>query len=183
MQEITEKLHKKMMEEFQPTAERLAKEGRDASEIATIFQGQLRIKIAEYYKSDTSPKLIGEILNDILDSSKKANADSKAESIFYQMLIEQNLDFKFQYPIGPYRADYLFSGFLVVELDGPQYEKKHDEKRDLYMRQMGYKIIRVPIPILIWSPSAVIDEIKDVIFTKKKSKRRKYDSLPTYYLR
>jgi very-short-patch-repair endonuclease len=170
MQEITEKLHKKMMEEFFPMAERLAQEGRDASEIATIFQGQLRIKIAEYYKPDTSPKLVGEVLNDILDSAKKRNADSKVESIFYQLLIKQNLDFKFQYPIGPYRADYLFSGFLVVELDGPQHEKERDERRDLYMRKMGYKIIRVPIPILIWSPNAVIDEIKEAILKEQEKK-------------
>ena len=174
MQEITEKLHKKMMDEFLPLAEKLASEGKDADEIAGIFQGQLRVKIDEYYKPDTSPKLVGRILIDFLDSLKNQNADSKAESIFYQMLMEKNFDFKFQYSIGPYRVDYLFSGFLVLELDGPQHKKEHDEERDKYMREMGYKIIRVPIKLLMWDPMAIIDEVEEAVNSmtgKLKNKR------------
>jgi very-short-patch-repair endonuclease len=178
MQEITEKLHKMMMEDFRPVAEKMASEGHDADEIVATFQNHLKIKTEEFYKIDKSPKKVSEILAGAFGLLEKQSADSKAESIFYQMLHEHGLRFDFQYSIGPYRADYLFSGFLVVELDGPQHEKDYDEKRDAYMRRMGYKIIRVPINILIWSPYAVIEEIQEAIFSEDK-KRKKHAKIKT----
>ncbi len=159
MQEITEKLHKKVMDEFYPMAQELAQKGCDKNQIVAAFQNQLKIKTQLFYDKLHAPKSVKEILNEVLIPE----ADSKAESIFYKILIESGLKFKFQYQIGPYRADYLFSGFLIVELDGPEHTKDHDDKRDQYMRKMGYKIIRVPIWILVSCPDAIISEIMEAI--------------------
>ena len=168
MQEITEKLHQKMIDNFFPIAEDLAKRGHNKDEIVSIFIKQLNLKVQQYYdKINKSPKPIHEVLSNVLLKLKNQGADSKAEVIFYQMLIENGLRFQFQYSIGPYRVDFLFSGFLVVELDGPKHEKNHDDQRDKYMRKMGYKIIRVPIWILVSCPEAVIEEIKEAIARAK----------------
>lgn len=163
MKEITEKLRQQVIDELHPLAERLAKEGHDSQEIAIILQKQLEMKMQQFYqKENRTPKQIGDVLNSVLEKEK---ADSKAEKIFYKMLVESNITFKFQYSIGPYRADYLFEGFLVLELDGPQHKEAHDKKRDAYMRRMGYKIIRVPIWVLTSCPEAVIEEIKESVMS------------------
>jgi very-short-patch-repair endonuclease len=160
MQEITKKLHKKVMDEFYPMAEQLAKEGRDKGEIVAAFQKQLKLKTQQYYEKQHGITRVSEIFKTL---NLKETADSKAESIFYGMLIKSGLKFEFQYAIGPYKADYLFAGYLVVELDGPQHDKDHDDKRDQYMRSMGYKIIRVPLWILVSCPEVVIEEIQEAI--------------------
>lgn len=157
MQEITKKLHLQALDEFKPFAEKLAMEGKTSGEIASAFQKQLMLKVEQFYQGERNPKQIGDILRNV----NLKDAGSKAEKNFYQMLINSGLRFEFQYSIGPYRADYLFDGFLVVELDGPAHNKEHDEKRDEYMRRMGYKVIRVPVWILVLSPEIVIDGIKE----------------------
>lgn len=163
MQEISLKLHKQVMEEFRPVAEDLAARGFQKDDIVNIFQAQLKIKSRQYYEKKHNIRPVGDILKDVRTLVKKESADSKAEKIFFDMLIERGLRFEFQFPIGPYRVDYLFAGFLVLELDGPQHSKDHDDRRDEYMRKMGYKIIRVPIWILVSCPDAVIDEIQEAI--------------------
>lgn len=158
MQEISLKLHKQVMDDFRPIAENLADNGFQKDDIVNIFQSQLKLKTRQYYHKQHGMKSVGDLLD--IDYFK-ANADSKAEAIFYDMLINSGLKFDFQYAIGPYRADYLFAGFLVVEIDGPQHKKEYDDQRDLYMRKMGYKILRVPLWILVSCPEAVIAEIQD----------------------
>ena len=56
--------------------------------------------------------------------------------------------FRRQHPIGPYVADfYCSAGRLVVEVDGAHHTEDaqiaHDERRDAYMRQLGYSVVRV----------------------------------------
>lgn len=152
------------MDEFYPIAEELAETGHDKDFIVAAFQKQLNLKVQQYYeKNKKGLQSVREIFGDINNFVSKQTADSKAEKVFFQMLIEKGMKFEFQYAIGPYRADYLFAGFLVVELDGPQHDKKHDDIRDNYMKRMGYKIFRVPIMIMMWCPEAVIDEIQEAI--------------------
>jgi very-short-patch-repair endonuclease len=173
MQEITERLYKKVMDDFYPVAVDLAIQGHNEDSIVSVFQAQLKIKTQQYYNKEHSPKSIGEILTSVLPSIDEKKADSKAESIFYKMLTNRGLKFEFQYSIGPYKADYLFGGFLVVELDGPEHKKDHDEKRDSYMRRMGYKIIRVPIFVLVSCPDAVIDAIEEALLENSEIKIKK----------
>jgi hypothetical protein len=70
MQEITEKLSQKLINEFSPVAEDLAKRGYTPNEIASVFRIQLNVKTQQYYdKENNSPKQAGDILAEVL--SKK----------------------------------------------------------------------------------------------------------------
>jgi len=89
-----------------------------------------------------------------------SSQDSKAEAVFYDMLCKNGIKFKYQYPIGQYRVDYLIGDWLIIELDGPQHEKNRDEIRDKYLQKMGYGVLRVPLPTVALDPDAVIREIK-----------------------
>ena len=159
MKEITEKLHKEAIKEFSPMVEAMAKNGADRNDIVAAFQTQLKLKTQQYYDKAHSLTSVKDIFKDISGELTKQKADSKAEQIFYDLLIRRGLEFEFQYKIGIYRADYLFAGVLVVELDGPQHEKGYDERRDQYMRRMGYMIIRIPLWVLVSCPEAVVEQI------------------------
>jgi very-short-patch-repair endonuclease len=171
MNEITKKLHDQVLKDFEPVAERLAREGMDAGQIAAFFDKQVRIKTAHYYEQAKGRlKSIKEIFQTM---DLKQRADSKLEMIFYNLLLAKGIRFEFQRNIGPYRADFLFGGFLVVELDGPQHEQARDERRDEYMRRMGYKVLRVASWVLMMDPEAVIAEIVDQLPKAKVLKFRK----------
>ncbi len=50
-----------------------------------------------------------------------------------------------QFPMGPYFADFAQRQFrLVVEVDGSQHvDSSRDRRRDEYMRERGYSVLRV----------------------------------------
>jgi len=57
--------------------------------------------------------------------------------------------FRRQHPIGPYVADFYCSAArLVIEVDGAVHgddrQIAHDQRRDAYMRALGYEVLRVP---------------------------------------
>ena len=160
MKEITERLHNKAMNEFMPIIEQMAHERCTKDQIVNAYKNQLRIKTNKYYEKLKGFSTFKEIFTRI---ETKQTADSKAEIIFYEMINNSGIKFTFQHVIGPYRVDYLVMGFLVIEIDGPQHKEAYDAKRDAYLRRMGYKIIRIPLWILMSSPEAAIDEIKAVI--------------------
>ena len=57
-----------------------------------------------------------------------------------------DVKFKRQQPIGPYIVDFVaLSKSLVVELDGSQHAKTvgYDEKRDAFLKQEGFRVMRV----------------------------------------
>jgi len=160
MKEITEKLHNKALESFKPMIEQMAGEGCSQEQIVRAYQAQLKIKTNQYYDKLKGMASLKKIFGEF-DLSEKA--DSKAESIFYGLMQESGIKFTFQHVIGPYKADYLVMGFLVIEIDGPQHDKDHDERRDKYLRKMGYKIIRIPIWVLVSCPEAAIQEIQEAV--------------------
>lgn len=151
------------MASFKPIVEQMAAEGADEDQIVRAYKAHIKCKVGAYYanKRDTWTQL-----KDLFSESNIPKADSKAEEIFYGMLGKAGINFKFQFPIGPYTADYLLGGFIVFEIDGPHHKEKHDAARDKYMRNMGYKVIRVPLNILCACPEAVIDEIKETLKIK-----------------
>lgn len=157
MQEITQKVKAEVLLTMQPVIEEMAKVGMDEDQIVNTFKRHIDAKIKQYYRK--MPVNFSEIVKNI----KFENAGSKADTIFYDMPQFNKIPFKYQYPIGPYKADYLFNDFLNLELDGPQHETDHDSRRDKYMRRMGYKVLRVPIWILAMNPEAIIEEIKEQI--------------------
>ena len=160
MNEITEKLHKQAFDEFAPKIGELANQGMTEKEIVGFFTSYLKGKTGNFYAQQKQLQPIGIVLKTITDKKK---VDSKAEGIFYNILENAGIPFKFQYKIGPYRADYLVDGFLVVELDGPHHDKLKDEIRDKYLEKMGYKVMRVPLYMAIAIPDVILDEIKQLI--------------------
>ncbi len=76
---------------------------------------------------------------------------TKAERSLWDRLSNNQLDgFKFrrQHPIGPYVADfYCHKARLVIEVDGKDHNqterKQNDEVRDIEMKELGLKVIRV----------------------------------------
>jgi very-short-patch-repair endonuclease len=72
-----------------------------------------------------------------------------AETLLWSRLrIWPGIRFRRQHPIGPYVADFAcVAAHLIVEVDGETHggesERKHDEMRDAYLRQRGWKILRV----------------------------------------
>ena len=77
-----------------------------------------------------------------------------AEAVLWNELKAKQLGgYKFvrQMPIGPYFADFACrSGKLVVELDGSQHvESAYDRRRDEFMRDEGFSVLR------FWSADVV----------------------------
>src|SRR3954451_2573476 len=73
---------------------------------------------------------------------------TRAEAVLWRHLRDRQLaDFKFvrQEPIGSYLADFACRDLrLVIEVDGGQHaDSATDGKRDVMMRKLGYRTIRV----------------------------------------
>jgi very-short-patch-repair endonuclease len=73
----------------------------------------------------------------------------------------ENYKFVRQYPLGPYFADFCCRGHkLVIELDGSQHvDSSYDRRRDLYMQEKGFAVLR------FWSGNALsnLDGVIDTI--------------------
>ena len=71
------------------------------------------------------------------------------ERLVWSRLRERQIGgFKFrrQVPIGPYFADFAcLSERLVVEIDGPHHEDDPDNRKDAYLRDEGYRVMRVSV--------------------------------------
>lgn len=173
MNEITEKLYQDMMAEFYPVAKELAAAGNDQDTIVNTFIKQLNLKVKQYYDNQKKPSVLENIFKAIPTAKEKEKADSKAEIIFYQMLRQNNIQFKFQYPIGPYRADYLVDGFLVIELDGPHHQNKHDKRRDAYLNKLGYEVLRIGLVGMAWNPEKALELINKAISLKRASRKNR----------
>jgi very-short-patch-repair endonuclease len=154
MQEITKKIKDEALAKFEPIAIELAKEGKTPSEIAEVFKKHVDMKSRNFYKPHEFFRV-----ESVIKDLKIENNDSKAEAIFYKLLTDNDLKFNFQVEIGSYRVDYLINGNLIVELDGQQHIKERDERRDNYLRKLGYKIIRIPLWVLTIDQKAVVEEI------------------------
>jgi very-short-patch-repair endonuclease len=72
------------------------------------------------------------------------------------------LGFRRPHPVGPYVADfYCPAAKLVVEIDGLVHDSegaaKFDQARDLYMRGLGLKVIRIPAADVLRDALGVAD--------------------------
>jgi very-short-patch-repair endonuclease len=162
--ENIKKLQIKAMKRFLPFAEKLREEGRSDGEIIGEFNKFKNIEIKKFYRGK-NPIGISPVIKEALLMAKEA--DSRIEAKFYILIEKENIPFQFHYKIGPYVADFLIEGFLVFEIDGPQHnlesQKEHDERRDKFMKEFGYQVMRVPSWLLAMEPNAVIEEIKRVL--------------------
>lgn len=71
-----------------------------------------------------------------------------------------------QYEIGPYKADFFFKDKnLVLEIDGKDFhsseeQESHDRRRDRYMTDLGYCVVRVSGKVAWRNPSGVLSAIR-----------------------
>jgi len=158
------KLHKLGIEKMKPFIKQLVLEGLDKNIIVQACKQYTTSKVNDYYYNIKRPVLLGDSLMKCFDEMAGNQQDSKAEAVFYNMLLDEGIDFKFQYKIGRYRADYLLGDDLIVELDGPQHDKGRDEIRDKYLRKLGYRILRVPIHTVAIDREAVFREIELALY-------------------
>ena len=77
-------------------------------------------------------------------------ASTEAEDVLWQTIRSRRLDglkFRRQVPIGPYIVDFLCTEHrLVIEVDGSRHGEpgqiEHDARRDAWLRNRGYDIVR-----------------------------------------
>ena len=88
--------------------------------------------------------------NDILRRSQTLRKQMTKEErhLWYDFLKTYPVQFKRQYPIGCYFADFFcFRAKLVVELDGSQHREpeqlEYDTQRTSFMEKQGYYVLRL----------------------------------------
>lgn len=169
MNKITEKLLNKTLDKIRPLVADMARSGMSAAKIAEHVECYKNTKIRAFLAQDESESLkISDISEGILKSlegKRNDNKGNKTEYIFYDVLKRNEIDFYFQYNIGPYRVDYLIAGSIVFEGDGPHHleTKEYDAKRDQYLENMGYQVVRMPWDIAALVQDDLIKEIKMMV--------------------
>jgi very-short-patch-repair endonuclease len=84
--------------------------------------------------------------------------------------------FRRQHAIGPYVADFYSSAArLVVEVDGARHTEDaqlaHDERRDSYLREQGYIVLRVPAGEIMRSADDVAQGVVEAAIAQCRGKR------------
>jgi very-short-patch-repair endonuclease len=84
------------------------------------------------------------------------------------------LHFRRQHPIGPYVADFAcVTARVVIEVDGATHstpeEISHDRRRDAYLRNRGWRVLRVSNTEIYRNIGAVLDDIDTRMSRFKKS--------------
>ena len=57
--------------------------------------------------------------------------------------------FRREYPIAPYTVDFCCVALkLIIEVDGEHHQtdegRRHDQRRDRYLAEQGYEVLRIP---------------------------------------
>jgi very-short-patch-repair endonuclease len=92
------------------------------------------------------------------------SAPTDAERRLWSLLRDRRLSehkFRRQFPIGPYIVDFVcLDARLIVEADGSQHaENTYDESRDNYLRQQGFRILRIWNNDILTRPDSVLDHV------------------------
>ena len=99
---------------------------------------------------------------------KLRNNLTPAEAVLWRMLKDKKLDgkkFRRQHSIGKYVLDfYCPSEKLAIEFDGQGHfegpQCQYDEKRDLFIKNYGIKILRFENKLIFESPEKILEKIK-----------------------
>lgn len=102
-----------------------------------------------------------------------ARSESPFESLLRAMLIDEQLpNIQLQMAIGPFRVDLLVGGVLVVEIDGDvKYANdadlarvtREELKREKYLRNQGYWVLRFAPRELLKTPGDVLQTIRETL--------------------
>ena len=76
--------------------------------------------------------------------------------------------FRREYNIGPYTVDFCCVALkLIVEVDGEHHfteqGREHDRKRDAYLRELGYEVLRIPGYDVLREPLRALSRIEQAI--------------------
>ena len=85
------------------------------------------------------------------------------ERLLWKLLRDRKLGgvkFRRQVPIGPFIADFLcFERRLIVEADGPHHDPDRDARRDAWLKQQGFRVLRFTNAEVQNNTDAVLNEI------------------------
>ena len=91
------------------------------------------------------------------------------EAMLWRILRDrpEGLKFRRQHPVGPYVADfYCPSRKLIIEVDGIAHAMgdtpQRDARRDEWLRQHGYRVVRIPAVEVLGDAEAVLNHILGV---------------------
>ena len=98
---------------------------------------------------------------------------TKTEQILWNCLRKrsyENWKFVRQCPIGPYFADFVCrKAKLIVELDGEGHDLgfAYDQRRDSFLRERGYNVLRIPAGEMLRNADGVLAQIAAVLAEAK----------------
>jgi adenine-specific DNA-methyltransferase len=84
----------------------------------------------------------------------------------------EGLKFRRQVPIGPYIVDFLCAEKrIILEIDGDSHfqpgAKEKDEKRELYLCQQNFKVLRFTNQMAVEFVEKILSEIRKVVYISK----------------
>ena len=93
--------------------------------------------------------------------------------LWYDFLKSYPIQFRRQYPIGMYFADFFcYQANLIVELDGSQHCEpsniEYDQQRTNYLQQRGYEVLRFSNLEVTRQFTAVCETIDTVVHARMK---------------
>lgn len=94
--------------------------------------------------------------------------ESPIEKLFYE-LAQYELNLYAQHSVGPYRLDFAIPEKLIaIELDGHDYHKTkeqrtHDAKRDRYLAELGWTVLRFTGTEIYRDPKSCVDQICRIV--------------------
>ena len=101
---------------------------------------------------------------------------TNAEEMLWRSLRDRGIGAKIrrQCPIGPYIIDFAcVAAKLVIEVDGPSHDElaqqTHDARRDAWLRQQGWRVLRIPNALVIGGGDLPIDRIREAIASARPS--------------
>ncbi len=97
------------------------------------------------------------------ESLPKNQRHSKAERAVQNCLKRLKVKHRLHTPLGPYIVDFFLSeSKTVIECDGPQHNstvaKKRDHRRDVFLRGLGMRVIRIPNELIFADVAAVVSK-------------------------
>ena len=100
-------------------------------------------------------------------AQKLRHEQTKEENhLWYDFLKTYPVQFRRQYPIGPYYADFFcYQAKLIVELDGSQHTEPeaiaYDRARTAFLQKEGYRVLRIS-NLDVWRNFAGVCEAIDI---------------------
>jgi len=103
--------------------------------------------------------------------SRWNNEASYPENFFMKVIENEFIDknYKREFPIGIYSSDFCWEHLKkVIEIDGEQHQrfaeiKERDERKDVFLESMGYKVLRIPWIEMMNNSKAKIKEAYEFI--------------------